>query len=158
MLPVDRLEHYTGRGYEWRCRSGAKSRAVTPCHAKDSLLTEAGGTLDRGLRARHYREPGRAEGGEGVLRGVGDDLDGGRLPEPALFRGEEDSAGPLRVYLDPVVLTAREAELLDSEAGVPAMRRRRETGADDGIVIEAVVTVLRPGSAQFFVELPPPAL
>ncbi|WP_410582012.1 GntR family transcriptional regulator [Amycolatopsis sp. lyj-108] len=73
------------------------------------------------------------------------------------FAAKKIPLGPLRVYLEPVVLGAREAELLESEAGVPAMQRRRETRTEDGTVIEAVVTVVRPGSAQFFVELPPPA-
>ncbi|RSN26266.1 GntR family transcriptional regulator [Amycolatopsis sp. WAC 01416] len=74
------------------------------------------------------------------------------------FAAKKIPLGPLRVYLEPVVLGTREAELLESEAGVPAMQRRRETRTEDGTVIEAVVTVVRPGSAQFFVELPPPAL
>ncbi|MFD6071247.1 GntR family transcriptional regulator [Amycolatopsis lurida] len=74
------------------------------------------------------------------------------------FAAKKIPLGAVRVYLDPVLLDAGDAELLDSEAGVPTLRRRRETRAEDGTVIEAVHTVICPGSAQFFVELSPSAL
>lgn len=63
----------------------------------------------------------------------------------------------IRVHLDPVVLGEREAALLESEAGTPALVRRRELRTDGGTVVEVVTTLVRPGSAEFFVELPAPA-
>ncbi|AXB42381.1 GntR family transcriptional regulator [Amycolatopsis albispora] len=63
----------------------------------------------------------------------------------------------VRIYLDPVVLDEHDAGLLGSEPGTPALRRRRELRADDGNVIEVVTVLVRPGSVEFFVELPAPS-
>ncbi|MER7081776.1 GntR family transcriptional regulator, histidine utilization repressor [Saccharopolyspora kobensis] len=60
----------------------------------------------------------------------------------------------IRVYLDPVVLDEHDAELLRSEAGTPTLRRRRELRAPDGTAIEIVTALIRPGTAEFFVEFP----
>ena len=60
----------------------------------------------------------------------------------------------VRLYLDPVVLDERDARLLDSTPGTPTLLRRRELRVPDGTVIEVVKTLVRPGTAEFFVELP----
>ena len=60
----------------------------------------------------------------------------------------------IRLYLDPVVLDDHDAHLLDSPPGTPTLRRRRELRVTDGTVIEVVRTLVRPGTAEFFVELP----
>lgn len=60
----------------------------------------------------------------------------------------------IRIYLDPVVLDDVEADLLRSDAGAPALRRRRELRTADGTVIEVVTVLVRPGTSEFFVELP----
>ncbi|MEI5519556.1 GntR family transcriptional regulator [Streptomyces brasiliscabiei] len=62
----------------------------------------------------------------------------------------------IRLYLDPVVLGEHDAALLHSERGTPALRRRRELRAADGSVVEVVTTLVRPGTAEFFLELPVP--
>lgn len=62
----------------------------------------------------------------------------------------------IRVYLDPVVLDEHDAALLNSEAGTPALSRRRQLRADDGTTVEVVTTLVRPGTAEFFLELPVP--
>ncbi len=64
----------------------------------------------------------------------------------------------IRVYLDPVTLDEHDATLLRSEIGTPALMRRRELRADDGSTVEVVTTLVRPGTAEFFLELPVPAL
>ncbi|MDL5199048.1 GntR family transcriptional regulator [Streptomyces sp. ALI-76-A] len=63
----------------------------------------------------------------------------------------------IRLYLEPVVLDQNDAALLHSETGTPALMRRRELRADDGSTVEVVTTVVRPGTAEFFLELPVPA-
>ncbi|MFE6282179.1 GntR family transcriptional regulator [Streptomyces sp. NPDC057877] len=60
----------------------------------------------------------------------------------------------IRLYLDPVVLDERDAALLGSEVGTPALLRRRELRVGDGSTVEAVTTLVRPGTAEFFLELP----
>jgi DNA-binding GntR family transcriptional regulator len=64
----------------------------------------------------------------------------------------------IRVYLDPVSLDEHDAALLHSEVGTPALMRRRELRADDKSTVEVVTTVVRPGTAEFFLELPVPAV
>ncbi|MEH0638325.1 GntR family transcriptional regulator [Streptomyces bottropensis] len=64
----------------------------------------------------------------------------------------------IRLYLDPVTLDKRDAALLDSEIGTPALMRRRELRTDDGSTVEVVTTLVRPGTAEFFLELPVPAM
>ncbi|QJS99888.1 GntR family transcriptional regulator [Streptomyces asoensis] len=64
----------------------------------------------------------------------------------------------IRVYLDPVSLDEHDAALLNSEIGTPALMRRRELRADDGSTVEVVTTLVRPGTAEFFLELPVPAM
>ncbi|WP_286247115.1 GntR family transcriptional regulator [Streptomyces graminofaciens] len=64
----------------------------------------------------------------------------------------------IRLYLDPVILDERDAGLLHSETGTPVLMRRRELRADDGSTIEVVTTLVRPGTAEFFLELPVPAM
>lgn len=63
----------------------------------------------------------------------------------------------IRLYLDPVTLDEHDAELLQSEIGTPALMRRRELRTDDGSTVEVVTTLVRPGTAEFFLELPVPA-
>jgi len=62
----------------------------------------------------------------------------------------------MRIYLDPVVLDETEAALLGSDQGSPALQRRRELRTSDRTVIEVATVVVRPGSAEFFLELPVP--
>ena len=62
----------------------------------------------------------------------------------------------IRVYLDPVTLDEHDATLLRSEIGTPALMRRRELRTDDGSTVEVVTTLVRPGTAEFFLELPAP--
>ena len=64
----------------------------------------------------------------------------------------------IRLYLDPVVLDDHDAQLLDSTPGTPALMRRRELRVTDGSVVEMVTTLVRPGTAEFFVELPASAV
>ncbi|MGW0585692.1 GntR family transcriptional regulator [Streptomyces sp. NPDC002920] len=63
----------------------------------------------------------------------------------------------IRLYLDPVTLDEHDATLLHSEIGTPALMRRRELRTDDGSTVEVVTTLVRPGTAEFFLELPVPA-
>jgi DNA-binding GntR family transcriptional regulator len=64
----------------------------------------------------------------------------------------------IRLYLDPVILDEHDAALLNSETGTPALMRRRELRTDDGNTVEVVTTLVRPGTAEFFLELPVPAV
>lgn len=64
----------------------------------------------------------------------------------------------IRLHLDPVALDARDAALLHSTAGTPALLRRRELRTDDGGVVEVVTTLVRPGAVEFFLELPASAV
>lgn len=74
------------------------------------------------------------------------------------FRDRGVAIDTLRIYLDPVSLNDDDADLLDCPTGSATLMRRREVRNADGTVIEVVATVVRPGSAQFFVELPFSAL
>ncbi|MBV9313148.1 MAG: GntR family transcriptional regulator [Pseudonocardia sp.] len=58
----------------------------------------------------------------------------------------------MRVYLDPLVLDDHTAELLRSPPGQPVLARRRLTWLANGDLAEAVNTVTRPGTMEFFVE------
>ncbi|WP_209323579.1 GntR family transcriptional regulator [Brevibacterium renqingii] len=60
----------------------------------------------------------------------------------------------IRVYLEPTIISDREAELLDCEPGMPALKRRRELRAPDRSVLETTTTLVRPGTSEFFIELP----
>ncbi|WP_416981216.1 GntR family transcriptional regulator [Streptomyces sp. T028] len=62
----------------------------------------------------------------------------------------------IRLYLDPVTLGEHDAALLHSERGAPALMRRRELRAADGSTLEVVTTLVRPGTADFFLELAVP--
>lgn len=64
----------------------------------------------------------------------------------------------IRLHLDPVVLGEHDAEMLESTPGTPALMRRRELRVIGGTVIEVVTTLVRPGTADFFVELPASAV
>jgi DNA-binding GntR family transcriptional regulator len=64
----------------------------------------------------------------------------------------------IRLYLDPVSLDEHDAGLLDSEPGTATMQRRRELRVTDGSVVEVVTALVRPGTAEFFVELPASAV
>lgn len=70
------------------------------------------------------------------------------------YRSRGTPIDTVRVYLDPVGLSEYDAELLGCEAGTPSLMRRRESLAHDGSGVEVVATVVRPGAAQFFVEVP----
>jgi DNA-binding GntR family transcriptional regulator len=63
----------------------------------------------------------------------------------------------IRLYLDPVALDEHDAALLHSETGTPALMRRRELRLADASTVEVVTTLVRPGTAEFFLELPVPA-
>ncbi|MEH0654565.1 GntR family transcriptional regulator [Streptomyces scabiei] len=72
------------------------------------------------------------------------------------LRREGVPVDSVRLCLDPVVLDEHDATLLRSEIGTPALMRRRELRTDDGGTVEVVTTVVRPGTAEFFLELPVP--
>ncbi|MFF5361861.1 GntR family transcriptional regulator [Streptomyces scabiei] len=74
------------------------------------------------------------------------------------LRREGVPVDTVRLHLDPVVLDEHDAALLHSEIGTPALSRRRELRTDDGGTVEVVTTVVRPGTAEFFLELPAPAV
>ena len=57
-----------------------------------------------------------------------------------------------------MVLGEEDAALLHSEAGTPALMRRRELRTEDASTVEVVTTLVRPGTAEFFLELPVPAV
>jgi hypothetical protein len=56
-----------------------------------------------------------------------------------------------------VILDEYDAALLHSEVGTPALMRRGELRADDGSTVDVVTTLVRPGTAEFCLELPGPA-
>lgn len=70
------------------------------------------------------------------------------------YRSRGPPIDTVRVYLDPVGLSEYDAELLGCEVGTPSLMRRRESRAHDGSGVEVAATVVRPGAAQFFVEVP----
>ena len=85
-----------------------------------------------------------------------EDLD--HLVSLAYLRRREVPVDTIRLYLDPVSLDEADAALLDSEPGTATMRRRRELRVTDGTVVEVVTALVRPGTAEFFVELPASAV
>lgn len=59
-----------------------------------------------------------------------------------------------RVYLDPVILDEQDANLLDSDQGSVTFRRRRHLKLQDGEIAEVATTTVRPGTVEFYIELP----
>lgn len=57
-----------------------------------------------------------------------------------------------RMYFDPVALEADIADLLDLEAGVPVLRRRRVMWRSNGDIAESTAYYLRPGAMEFYIE------
>lgn len=70
------------------------------------------------------------------------------------LQSREVDVDTIRVYLEPTLVSDREAQLLTCEAGTPALRRRRELRAPDDQVLETTATLVRPGTSEFFIELP----
>ncbi|MER7604741.1 GntR family transcriptional regulator [Nocardioides sp. NPDC127503] len=70
------------------------------------------------------------------------------------FREKKVAVDAVRIYLDPVALSQTEATLLESAEGAPTLQRRRELMQEDRTVIEVVTVLVRPGSAEFFLEVP----
>lgn len=62
----------------------------------------------------------------------------------------------IRLYLIPCTLAQKDAELLDASSGEVTLIRRRELLDQDGRIQEVVETIVRPGSADFYVEVPGP--
>lgn len=61
-------------------------------------------------------------------------------------------AATSRVYIDPVLLTEREAARLGCAPGLPVIRLRRLTWLVDGRLAEAMWHLIRPDLVEFFVE------
>ncbi|RSO05695.1 hypothetical protein DMH18_30830 [Streptomyces sp. WAC 06783] len=74
------------------------------------------------------------------------------------MRERETPIASVRVYLDPVILGAEDADLLDAEPDAATLRRRRETRDAAANVIETVETTLRPAAVRLFIGMPYPAL
>ncbi|WP_146792658.1 GntR family transcriptional regulator [Agrococcus baldri] len=57
-----------------------------------------------------------------------------------------------RMYFDPVLLEDPIATLLEIEAGVPVLKRRRVMWQPDGRIAESTAYYLRPGAIDFYIE------
>ena len=64
----------------------------------------------------------------------------------------EEGISSSRMYLDPVLLDAGDAELLDCEPGVPVLRQRRLTWLENGELAESAAYLMRPGLMEFYIE------
>src|SRR3954471_19978125 len=134
--------------------------------ADDAILTLPGAAPDTAVvelvrRKLDVREEPQAVERHVVLFAVAPDLLNEKLEDVvslAYLQGRGVPVDSIRLYLDPVVLDERDAALLNSDAGMPALLRRRELRADDGSTVEVVTTLVRPGTADFFLELPVPAV
>ena len=62
----------------------------------------------------------------------------------------------IRVYLIPHALDREDADLLDSAPGETTLIRRRELRDHEGRLIEAVETTVRPGTTDFYLQVPGP--
>lgn len=57
-----------------------------------------------------------------------------------------------RMYFDPIALEPDIADLLNLEAGVPVLRRRRVMWRSNGDIAESTAYYLRPGAMEFYIE------
>ncbi|WP_344389909.1 GntR family transcriptional regulator [Streptomyces vastus] len=134
--------------------------------AADAILTLRGASADTAVvelvrRKLNVREEPQSVERHVVLFSAAPDLLNENLEDLVTLPYLQRRSVPIdaiRLYLDPVVLDEHDATLLDSEAGTPALMRRRELRADDGSTVEVVTTLVRPGTAEFFLELPVPAI
>lgn len=132
--------------------------------AADAVLTLPGAPADTAVvelvrRKLNVREEPQSVERHVVLFAAAPDLLNENLEELVSLPYLQRRGVPIdaiRLYLDPVVLDEHDAALLDSETGTPALMRRRELCADDGSTVEVVTTLVRPGTAEFFLELPVP--
>lgn len=130
--------------------------------AGDAILTLPGASADTAvvelvrLKFDAHERPRSVER-HVILFSVAPDLMDENLEEFISMRYLRTRGAPIdaiRVYLDPISLDEYDADLLDSPTGAPSLLRRRESRSSDGNAVEVVATVVRPGSAQFFVEIP----
>ncbi|MFD7409549.1 GntR family transcriptional regulator [Streptomyces sp. NPDC059866] len=134
--------------------------------AADAVLTLPGSSADTAVvelvrRKLDIREEPQSVERHVVLFAVAPDLLNENLEDLVTLPYLQRRGVPIdaiRVYLDPVTLDEHDATLLRSEIGTPALMRRRELRADDGSTVEVVTTIVRPGTAEFFLELPVPAM
>ncbi|MDX3244332.1 GntR family transcriptional regulator [Streptomyces sp. ME18-1-4] len=134
--------------------------------AADAVLTLPGAPADTAVvelvrRKLDVREEPQSVERHVVLFAVAPDLLNENLEDVVTLPYLQRRGVPIdaiRVYLDPVSLDEHDAALLRSEVGTPALMRRRELRADDGSTVEVVTTVVRPGTSEFFLELPVPAM
>ncbi|MGW0708353.1 GntR family transcriptional regulator [Streptomyces sp. NPDC002643] len=134
--------------------------------AADAVLALPGAAADTAVvelvrRKLNVREEPQSVERHVVLFSAAPDLLGENLEDlvtlPYLQRGGVP-IDAIRLYLDPVTLGEHDAALLHSEIGTPALMRRRELRAADATTVEVVTTLVRPGTAEFFLELPVPAM
>ncbi|MGO1939907.1 MAG: GntR family transcriptional regulator [Agrococcus casei] len=57
-----------------------------------------------------------------------------------------------RMYFDPMLLERDIAKLLETDPGVPTLRRRRLMWQPNGQIAESTAYYLRPGEVEFFIE------
>ncbi|MFF7392151.1 GntR family transcriptional regulator [Streptomyces scabiei] len=134
--------------------------------AADAVLTLPGATADTAVvelvrRKLNVREEPQSVERHVVLFAAAPDLLNENLEDLVTLpylRRRGVPVDAIRLYLDPVVLGERDAALLNSEVGTPALMRRRELRAEDATTVEVVTTLVRPGTAEFFLELPIPAM
>lgn len=134
--------------------------------AADAVLTLPGASADTAVvelvrRKLDVREEPQSVERHVVLFAVASDLLNENLEDLVTLPYLQRRGVPIdaiRLYLDPVTLGEHDATLLHSEIGTPALMRRRELRIDDGSTVEVVTTLVRPGSAEFFLELPVPAM
>ncbi|MFI7498539.1 GntR family transcriptional regulator [Streptomyces sp. NPDC049687] len=134
--------------------------------AADAVLTLPGASADTAVvelvrRKLDVREEPQSVERHVVLFAVAPDLLDENLEDLVTLPYLQRRGVPIdaiRLYLDPVTLDEQNATLLHSEIGTPALMRRRELRADDGSTVEVVTTLVRPGTAEFFLELPVPAM
>ncbi|MFF5187411.1 GntR family transcriptional regulator [Streptomyces sp. NPDC000345] len=134
--------------------------------AADAVLALPGASADTAVvelvrRKLDVREQPQSVERHVLLFAVAPDLLNENLEDVVTLRYLQRRGVPvdaIRLYLDPVALGERDAALLHSETGTPALMRRRELRAEDGSTVEVVTTLVRPGTAEFFLELPVPGL
>jgi DNA-binding GntR family transcriptional regulator len=134
--------------------------------AADAVLTLPGASADTAVvelvrRKLDVREEPQSVERHVVLFAVAPDLLNENLEDLVTLPYLQRRGVPIdaiRVYLDPVTLDEHDAALLRGETGTPALMRRRELRTDDGSIVEVVTTLVRPGTAEFFLELPVPAM
>jgi DNA-binding GntR family transcriptional regulator len=134
--------------------------------AADAILTLPGASADTAVvelvrLKRDVREEPQSIERHVVLFAAAPDLLNENLENLVTLPYLQRRAVPIdsiRLYLDPVALDEHDAALLRSETGTPALMRRRELRTDDGGTVEVVTTLVRPGTAEFFLELPVSAM